>query len=262
MNWLLTKLGGKYISDYINKHDQVIVDRVERLLAVSNLHQKTFAGFKGCYSGRDVVMIGAGPSVKDFKPIPDCIYVGLNSACKLKTVKFDYLFSIDKMGIDKIYSDFASVDCIKFIGDQNKGAKYQIPESEIFKMGDVRRYMTDINIHGDSRCALYLESQPLGNYNSVSLQAMQFILYTNPRRIYLVGIDCSALGRFDKSQDSVDILKKRMKDRDESLEEWARITTQAWNDLKEFASIYYPETEIISVNPVGLKGLFKDLYQE
>ena len=25
------------------------------------------------------------------------------------------------MGIDKIYSDFASVDCIKFIGDQNKG---------------------------------------------------------------------------------------------------------------------------------------------
>ena len=34
------------------------------------------------------------------------------------------------------------------------------------------------------------------------------------------------------------------------------------NEIKKFVETYYPETEIISVNPVGLKGIFKDLYQE
>ena len=32
--------------------------------------------------------------------------------------------------------------------------------------------------------------------------------------------------------------------------------------LKTFADQYYPDTEIISINPVGLKGLFKDIYTE
>ncbi len=32
--------------------------------------------------------------------------------------------------------------------------------------------------------------------------------------------------------------------------------------MKGFAKTYYPETEIISVNPVGLKGLFHDVYTE
>lgn len=31
-------------------------------------------------------------------------------------------------------------------------------------------------------------------------------------------------------------------------------------EMKRFAQMHYPETEIISVNPVGLKGVFKDRY--
>lgn len=34
-----------------------------------------------------------------------------------------------------------------------------------------------------------------------------------------------------------------------------------WIMLKKFAETYYPDTKIISVNPVGLKGIFTDLYQ-
>ena len=34
---------------------------------------------------------------------------------------------------------------------------------------------------------------------------------------------------------------------------------QEW---KMFARHHYPETEIISINPVVLKGLFKDIYTE
>ena len=35
-----------------------------------------------------------------------------------------------------------------------------------------------------------------------------------------------------------------------------------WKKLNFFANRYYPDTEIISINPVGLKGIFKDIYQE
>ncbi len=257
---LLKRVVRPYIN-FVNHNDEQILRKVERLMAISNQHQVTFKNFKGIYTGKNVVMVGAGPTAKDFKPIPECIYIGLNSACKLQSVKYDYLFAIDKVGIDKIYRDFASVDCVKFIGDQNFGPKFQIPESEIFKMGDVRRYMTDAGIYSNSKCALHIESQPLGNYNSVSLQAMQFILYTNPKRIYLVGIDCSSLGHFNDDQGAVNELKGRVKDRNEDLDRWAVETVKAWKELKEFAETYYPETEIVSVNPVGLKGFFKDMYQ-
>ena len=30
--------------------------------------------------------------------------------------------------------------------------------------------------------------------------------------------------------------------------------------LKDFVDDYYPDIKIISVNPVGLKGLFEDMY--
>lgn len=42
-------------------------------------------------------------------------------------------------------------------------------------------------------------------------------------------------------------------------------TRYYYNTIKHsryFAKQYYPNTEIISVNPVGLKGIFTDLYTE
>ena len=74
---------------------------------------------------------------------------------------------------------------------------------------------------------------------------MQFALFTNPRRIYLVGCDCSS-GYFDGTATPLP---------NEHL-------VGLWKEIKKFAEIYYPETEIICVNPVGLKGVFKDLVQE
>lgn len=35
-----------------------------------------------------------------------------------------------------------------------------------------------------------------------------------------------------------------------------------WCSLKKFLEIFYPDIEIISVNPVGLRGLFKDVYTQ
>lgn len=265
INCILNKISAKLSDSICNRlymrQDQFL-RKVARLNTISMLHKNTFEKYKGIYLGKDVVLIGAGPSVSKFIPIDNCIYVGLNRACKLKNIKFDYLFTIDKLGIDKIYPEFASVDCTKFVGDQNNGIEFQIPESEIAKFGNVRRYKTDVGLYSSSQFTLDIESQPIGNFNSVSLQAMQFILYTNPKNVYIVGIDCSTLGHFDASQNTKSEHHEKMKSRGENVDKWASDTTAAWNGLKRFAEIYYPDTKIISVNPVGLRGLFFDLDQE
>lgn len=255
----------RIFSPTIKYHKQEVLTSLTRntmrLITASELNKIAFRDYKGCNSGKSVVLIGAGPSVNKFKPIDDCIYVGLNRVCLLKNVKFDYLFTIDKSGVDKIYSDFGSYECVKFVGDQNLGVAYQIPESEILKWTNVKRYITDAGMGIPPKFSLHIDTEPLGNYNSVSLQAMQFILYTNPAKIYLVGIDCSSAGHFTQKQDTVDEHRQRMKDRGEDLFMWANDTQRFWCELKEFCNQYYPHTEIISVNPVGLRGLFNDLDQ-
>ena len=266
----LTKLAKEALG-YISPNDvckllqaqnAVIVRSVQRSFAIAMLHRKTFGEFKNAFRGRSVVLIGAGPSASKYIPIHDVINVGLNRACLLSSISFDYLFTIDKAGVDKIYDEFGSTPCLKFVGDQNLGPKFQIPESEIAKWGNVRRYKTDADLFpAASKFSLDIENEALGNFNTVSLQAMQFILYGNPAKVYLVGIDCSNKGHFTSRQGDKDEMRLRVKNRGEDIDKWADSTRRYWLQLKEFASMYYPDTEIISVNPVGLRGLFDDLDQ-
>lgn len=37
---------------------------------------------------------------------------------------------------------------------------------------------------------------------------------------------------------------------------------RGYKRLKDIVERFYPETEIVSINPVGLKGLFHDVYTE
>ena len=126
--------------------------------------------------------------------------------------------------------------------------------------GTVYRYKTDVGLYKNSMFTLDIDSQPLGNFNSVSLQALQFILYTNPAKIYLVGIDCTTAGHFG-NHDTLQEYKSNLQKRGANISKWARNTTIAWEQAKDYISQYYPDTQIISVNPVGLKGLFTDLVQ-
>ena len=70
-----------------------------------------------------------------------------------------------------------------------------------------------------------------------------FALWTNPKKIYLVGCDCSG-GYFDDLKFKISRGK----------------LIKSWKKVGRFAKLNYPDTEIISVNPIGLKGLFKDVY--
>ena len=92
--------------------------------------------------------------------------------------------------------------------------------------------------------ALDIEREPL-TPAGIAFSAIQFILHAHPCKIYLVGCDCSK-GFFYKSNITFNV----------------EYQINAWNRVKRHIDELYPDIEIISINPVGLKGLFKDEYTD
>lgn len=229
----------------------------KKLLITAYLHQQTFKPFKIVNQNKDLVLVGAGPTLNDFskEKIVDLqhpVFLSLNRAFMKKDISFDYLFCIDFIGIVD-YADefFAYPGAIKFIGNQDLGPTWEIPQT-YDTMPNIYRYNSTIGTPLNN-FAINLEVEPLYNSSTVSIQAMQFALYTQPRRIFLVGIDCTSKGHFIGIDH--DLTK-----RGENTEMLAAQAITDWHRMKDFINLHYPQTEVISVNPVGLKGLFNDIF--
>lgn len=102
--------------------------------------------------------------------------------------------------------------------------------------------------------ALNIESAPLATGNSIAIHAIQFILYTNPKEIYLVGLDCSYKGNCYFTGENSFIESER------ALHEAHLLFS--WYKIKKFCELYYPTTNITSINPIGLKHLFHNKYTD
>ena len=234
------------LKQYINRN-------TEKKLSTAFMHQKTFTKFKGINTGKDIVILATGPSLNDFKPINNAIYIGVNTAYLYKKVKLDYFFIQDFSGLHnhiQNINEYTGNNCEKFYGlttEFDSQWNRVVPESHSIS-AKALRYRTDWENDIKTfqcRFAYDISTQPLGCFGSVVFPALQFALWTNPKRIYIVGCDCSNTGHFDKSKsDNLSYL------------------IEPWKKFKEFVQIYYPETEIISVNPVGLRGLFTDIDQK
>lgn len=228
--------------------------RSQKALATFALHQKTFGPYKNKFLSKTVALYGAGPSLTYFEPIKNVINVGVNRVFLYDKVKFDFLFAIDKLSIEEYYSELINYDCIKFIGNQDCGKNWQIPENIIARM-ECSQYNTTSRMFIENKFTYNIDCEPICNFRTVSLQAIQFILYTNPKRIYIIGNDCTCSSKehFLGSSYDISFRGEDIVDNDINI-------IKGWTQLKDFVEIYYPDTEIISVNPVGLKGLFKDVY--
>lgn len=222
----------------------------QRMLNVQTLHSQVFPKYKNCNKGKDLVLLATGPSLSNFKPIENAVYIGVNRAFEYENVKLDYVFIFDNSkptpsylsalnkykgnNAKKFYgicSDFELLDCT-------------ISESDALEANAERFYLHSVN---SKNIPTYnIASEAFYNANSVVFPAMQFALWTNPKRIFIVGCDTNLSGYYNS--DSKNILKTKN-------------VYKGWQNIKNFAQIFYPKTEIISVNPVGLKGMFKDIYQ-
>ena len=250
IRWCVRSLCADFLED---------ISRIQQFnLSTYVMHQKAFPQFKNKHNGKDVVVVACGPTAKDYQPIKDAIHIGVNRAIHLPQVTLDYLFVMDAYDKRKSsqmsdYNDYRPGKCTKFYGisgDFLDNQLYVPSESDTIKSNAIR-FRTDnligLRITNNGRFLYDISTQPLTDCGSVIFSALQFALWTNPRRLYLVGCDCTATGHFNSSGDKTGLPPTLQK---------------SYANLKDFAIAYYPDTEIISVNPVGLKGLFKDWNQK
>jgi len=221
-------------------------------LEIHGTHKASFSEFRCCHTGRSVVVVATGPSMQSYSPIPGIPHIGVNSAFKNEKIKLDYYFTTDYESRNDWFAELKNYDFIKFFGQYSAGVfrdKYQISENLVYENHARRFFQGAPNEH----IHLNIEYYPLMGFYSIAFQAIHFALYTNPKRIFLVGCDCSGGGYFDGSkQIFAEAIEKTV------LPKWVR----GYQKLKGFTERFYPETEIISINPVGLKGLFHDVYTE
>ena len=88
-------------------------------------------------------------------------------------------------------------------------------------------------------------------YGSIIFRAIHFALFTRPKKVLLVGCDCAATEHFNGFP-YLSYEERSM------IPQWI----YGFKNVRRFVSLHYPDTEIVSINPVGLKGMFHDIYTE
>lgn len=230
-------------------------------LQAQNTHKKIFEKYKDIYKGKDVVIVASGPSLNEFEFIEDAIYVGVNNTYKNEKTPLDYIFAQDSFPIvedaDSNVVHYRAEKCKKFFGchymQLSNFSNLIISEKDVDDANAERYYFLSHSLPSSNYAILSADitTRPLNTWGSVVFPALEFALWTHPRKIYLVGCDCALNGYF-KEQHSPINTKQAGYDN----------MYQGWLEMKKFIRGHYPDVEIISVNPVGLKGMFKDYYQK
>ena len=247
-----------------NRNDQAKL--IPGFVSAAIINHETFSPFRNFCAGKDLVVCGAGPSLSDYVPIRGAVHIALNRAFLFDKVAFDFIYAQDFNGIKMVQQelvDYRPGSCQKLFGTQDDRNldvyRSNIPFQLAEKCGArlfVTNYFAMDNLW-DSKFIPNIDSSAISTFTNVGLAVMQFALWMNPRRIYLVGIDAS--GNHFTQQGLSDAEKREEEHRISAMWESERERTRKkWEECKLFASVYYPETEIVSVNPVGLRGIFKD----
>ncbi len=246
-------------NELIRKNTNELAYRMVEECEISNTNTYAFATYRNKFKGKEIAIIATGPSMKQYKYRDDVIHIGLNFAYRRRDIALDFLFVQDGTKIkkdrvlqDEIEKTSNEVKEKTFVGKflaRCQCKDIEITEDIFTRLHNAKRYFTDVfNPVSDIRYEIYQDIcyHPLMDFFSVAFPAIHFALFTNPSKVYLVGCDVTNKGYFDK-KDVANVLQ-------------TGIVKLGYLKLKEFASIYYPNTEIVSINPVGLKGLFKDVY--
>lgn len=224
---------------------------LSRQIEAAFLHPSSIGKYKNTLVGREVVLIATGPTAARYKPIPMAIHMGCNQAFLYKDIKLDFFMSTDYVGVRNFSKEFEKYaiedDSIKLIGHTHCLNDEQYPEGLTNKMKNVRRFVTTYPVLREAAIEPFLDKHPIW-HGTIAHQLIQFILWTNPQRVYLVGCDCTGSKHSIEAHQEYDYVNS------------SKLQEYCWHRIKEFADVHYPETEIVSINPVGLKGLFRDVY--
>lgn len=87
-----------------------------------------------------------------------------------------------------------------------------------------------------------LANKPPAAAGSVAFPALQFLLWTGVKRIYIVGADITDGRRIGEERPSQNYVKQNH--------------LQRWQEFEKWVAVTYPDVEIVPLNPIGLKGMF------
>lgn len=240
----------------INRLTKIIKNETKSAIMVFNQHQKIFPEYQNRHKNKDIVLVATGPSLRYYTQIHNSINIGVNRAYQNNNIKFDYLFFLDYRATREYIMETQDYNCTKFVGwhsnpdfnpwDVKRKDSCHIPDSIVKNLNAKIFYVNTF----DDYISKDISTSPLIDFGSSVFPAFHFSLFTLPKRIFLVGCDCTFNGYFDGTE-------QNLKDKflmDETL--------KGYNKVKQFINNFYQNTEIISINPIGLKGVFKDVYTE
>lgn len=210
---------------------------------IQETHKASFSEFRACHKGRPLVVAGSGPTLSHYTQMPGIPHIGVNSTFLKLDLDYYFLVHFIPEWCDKLKEHH----CVKFfwVNRRDHSSDTMFPEYVIEEHGARRFYNTTLS----SKMHTNIEYYPLAGFHSVIFPALQFALYTRPKQLFLVGCDCADTGHYDD---------------DGSIKFYNFVSAwqMGYRCFKKFAALHYPDTEIISVNPVGLKGMFHDVYTE
>lgn len=251
LNWFIN-----YATKKITETQHMINEQAE----LRDVNMKAFGEYKNAFSDKKVVIVGNGPTLKYYKPIPDAIHIGLNLAWLREDIQLDYLFITDNVKNEEIdiktTQGLSKIKSKMFVSTHQHGVSLtdlaNHSENISLMENTVRFYINGFGI--EEPIFPDIRYHALAFMQTIAFPAIHFALFTYPKEIYLVGCDTTARGHFYTDSKNID------------PNSYSRLNTNrvktGYARMKMFADQFYPDTKIISINPVGLKGLFEDIYTD
>ncbi|MFI3300975.1 MAG: glycosyltransferase family 8 protein [Candidatus Gastranaerophilales bacterium] len=230
--------------------------RLSSLILAKTYNHDAFANYQNRFEGKEIVLLATGPTAKNYTPIEGAIHVGVNGAVYFDNVELDFVFiqdnTINQSNNENLTDDvlnYSKNNCKKFVG---------MP-SNLIRMSNIESHKPMLPIPISKICGenisnytlsgrgkfsdlpYDISNEPVANLWGTAFSAMQFILYTNPKRVYLVGCDCTSGYAYNIKQKNYSDVSSHVK---------------SWQLIKKYTECYFPDVEIISINPVALKGMF------
>ena len=218
---------------------------------------KKLADYRNAHEGRSAVLFLSGPTLEQYEePEPDLITCGVNTVM-FHRQDLDYFFiqDVGKAGHKHSYVsrkeeyDAFKPRIAKFYGvtlcralkkaASDAGATpYEFTHGRIINTKRAR--IEDPAIPADFSADLANKLPAAAG--SIAFPALQFLLWTGVKKIYIVGADIKDSRRIGEVKAMQDYVAQNHLGR--------------WREFEEWVGEAYPDVEIVPLNPVGLIGMF------
>lgn len=200
-----------------------------------------------------IVIVGCGPTALNHKSlIKDSFYIAINGAIKYDWIKFSAVFIEEHKGKKLTEKVLNYKNCYKFFGKKipplNHVRQTELSEADfipnyVYSSPDV--YIYFLKKYSYDYWADDIVNEPISYKNASTFSALQFACFLHPKKIYIVGCDCTL-----PSENNAEIFGNSV------------TNICHWLSFADFIKRKYPDIEVTSINPVELKGVFNDVYTQ